>query len=390
MHIRFLIMHAYGLGGTVRTTFTNAEALAARHHDVEIVSVHKRHDTAALPLPKGVRVRTLCDESPAGQQARGRDSKLSWQSWASHQPSRLIPKSERRYANFSLLTDFRLVRFLRSLSDGVLVSTRPGLNLLTARFARSGVVTVGQDHMHLSRYKQVMQAEIVKYYPRLDLVVSLTNDDAEDYRRSLGGGARVLSIPNSVPELGGHRAAGDTKIIVAAGRLTRQKGFDQLLPAFAKIADKHPDWQLRIFGGGQAYDALRSQLEGLGLVGRAHLLGFSSRLYEELAASAVYVMSSRFEGAPMVLLEAMGVGLPVISFDCPNGPRDLIEHGTNGLLVDAGDVDGLAAAMSTLMSDEPLRRSMGAAALQTASGYRAEATAERWESVFAGLTTDKR
>jgi glycosyltransferase involved in cell wall biosynthesis len=269
------------------------------------------------------------------------------------------------------------------------VSTRPGLNLLTARFARSGVITVGQDHMHLSRYKQSLRTEIVRRYPRLDLVVSLNNDDAEDYRRSLGGGVRVLSVPNSVPDLGGARAVGDTKIIVAAGRLTQQKGFDQLLPAFAKVADEHPDWQLRIFGGGPAHDALRGQLEELGLEGRAHLMGFSSRLYEELAAAAVYVMSSRYEGFPMVLLEAMGVGLPVISFDCPNGPRDVIEHGSNGLLVDAGDVEGLAAAISKLASDEPLRRSMGAAALQTASGYRAEATAERWESIFAELAAGK-
>jgi glycosyltransferase involved in cell wall biosynthesis len=389
MHIRFLIMNVSAGGGTVRTTFTAAEALATRH-DVEIVSVIKRRNTGALPLPKGVRVWTLVDESRTRQQARRPDSRLSWRYWARKCPSVLIPRSERRYANFNLLTDLRLWRYIRSLRDGVLVGTRPGLNLVTARFARPGVVSVGQDHMHMTHYKKPLQAQIARRYGRLDLVASLTEHDAEDYRRALGGRTRVVTVPNSIADLGGHRAAGDTKIIVAAGRLSRQKGFDMLLPAFAKIADQHPDWELRIFGRGPTRDALIGQLEELGLEGRARLMGFSSRLYEELANSSVYVMSSRFEGFPMVLLEAMGVGLPVISFDCPNGPRDLIEPGTNGLLVDEGDVGGLAAAMSTLMSDESLRRSMGAAARQTATGYGAEATAERWEALFAELAAGKR
>lgn len=390
MHIRFLIMNAFASGGTVRTTFTNAEALAARGHDVEIVSVYKRRNKASMPLPKSVRVRTLCDESPARQQARDFDSKLSWESWARKRRSVLIPHAERRYDNFSLLTDLRMVRYIRSVRDGVLVGTRSGLNLVIARFARPRVVTVGQDHMHLTHYKKRVRAEIARRYPRLDLVASLTQHDTEDYSRALGGRSRVVTVPNSVPDLGGRHAAGDSKVIVAAGRLSPRKGFDRLLPAFAKIADAHPDWELRIFGRGPSRDDLRAQLKELGLEGRAHLMGFSPRLYEELAGAALYVMSSRAEGFPMVLLEAMGVGLPVISFDCHSGPRDLIQHGTNGLLVDDGDVGGLAAAMSTLMSDEPLRRSMGAAALQTASGYGTEATAELWESLFAELAAGKR
>jgi glycosyltransferase involved in cell wall biosynthesis len=387
LHIRYLLMNAHSLGGTIRTTFTSAAELAKRH-DVEIVSVYKRRNSARLPLPEGVRVSTLCDESPSLLQAPG--GRTRWQEWARARSSRLYPRDEGRYANFNLLTDVQLVRYLRNLRGGILVSTRPGLNLMTARFAPRSVVTVGQDHVHLTHYQQSVRDQIARRYPRLDLVATLTTKDAEDYRMLLAGSTPVTCMPNAVPELGGVRAAGDNKIVVAAGRLAPQKGFDRLIPAFATIAAAHPDWELRIFGTGPDADMLRALIGELGMHDRIRLMGYTSHMYDELADAALYVMSSRYEGFPMVLLEAMGVGLPVVSFDCDNGPRDLIDHGTNGLLVEDGDVDGLAAAMGTLMSDESRRRAMGAAARDSTAGYTAPAMAERWEAIFAELMAGKR
>jgi glycosyltransferase involved in cell wall biosynthesis len=387
MHIRFLIMNAYAAGGTVRTTFTNAAELA-RRHDVEIVSVYKRVNQPRLTVPDGVRLSALSDESPDTRKSSSPQARLIGQ--LARIPSVAYPHSDPRYWTFNLLTDIRLVRYLRSLHGGVLVSTRPGLNILTARFVPADVTTVGQEHLHLSHHRPRLQRKIGRSYPRLDLVATLTSNDADDYRKVLGGRTRLETVPNAVPDLGGLVATSDRKVVISAGRLEPQKGFDRLVPAYASIAAAHPDWRLQIFGNGNSRAELSAQISDLDAEPGIALMGFSNALYGEMAHAAIYVMSSRFEGFPMVLLEAMGLGLPVISFDCRNGPADLIEHGRNGLLVPEGDVAGLAAAMSELMADEPRRRAMGAAARETAQTYAVSAVAARWESLFAELAAGKR
>ena len=114
-------------------------------------------------------------------------------------------------------------------------------------------------------------------------------------------------------------------------------------------------------------------------VGDRILLGGVTReLESELASSSIYAMSSRFEGLPMVLLEALSKGVPPVSYDIPEGPRQLIDHGRNGLLVPEGDIAGLTDALRTLMDDPELRRRLGAEALETARAYEAGAIAERW------------
>jgi glycosyltransferase involved in cell wall biosynthesis len=167
--------------------------------------------------------------------------------------------------------------------------------------------------------------------------------------------------------------------------LVPAKGFDRLLPAFAAVSARHPDWSLRIYGTGGE----RSLLEGLvhrhGLERSVQLMGHAGHLDEELAEASVFVLSSRNEGFPMVLLEAMSVGVPVVSFDCRNGPADLVTDGVDGLLVPQGDVVGLAEAMCRLIEAPGWRREMGQAALSTAATYAPHRMAGRWEELLSDL-----
>jgi glycosyltransferase involved in cell wall biosynthesis len=119
-------------------------------------------------------------------------------------------------------------------------------------------------------------------------------------------------------------------------------------------------------------------------------MGYSGTLSDQLSQAALYVMSSRVEGFPMVLLEAMAVGLPVVSFDCPNGPADLVRQGTNGVLVRPGDVGGLAEALCTVMADPGGRARMGEAARATAKEYDIGRISHRWETLFAELACGPR
>jgi glycosyltransferase involved in cell wall biosynthesis len=185
-------------------------------------------------------------------------------------------------------------------------------------------------------------------------------------------------IPNPTPFVVGEPAPLTTPVVIAAGRLTAQKGFERLVEAFVPLARSHPEWQLRIFGDGQHWDRLTAQVARADVGDRILLGGVTRELESELANASIYAMSSRFEGLPMVLLEALSKGVPPVSYDIPEGPRQLIDHGRNGLLVPEGDITGLTDALRTLIDDPGLRRRLGAEALETARSYEAGAIADRW------------
>jgi glycosyltransferase involved in cell wall biosynthesis len=384
MTIRFVLMNGYAVGGTIRATFTTAAELAKRH-DVEIASVVRHRDKPSFPRPKGVRLIGLTDLRSERMErlAAHRGPRARFQTWAAAQRTRLMSSHDFRHPNFNLLTDLNLLRYLLPLRDGVVIGTRPAINLAVAHVVSPSVVRVGQDHMNLRTYNDGLKAQIAAVYPRLDVVSTLTEGDADDYRRHLEGRTRVVCMPNGVPELGGRRAALDAKVVVAAGRMGPQKGFDRLLPVWAKVAREHPDWELRIWGGGKGIGKLRRQADELGIAESAHIMGFTSKLHEEFADSSLYVMSSRNEGFPMVLLEAMSAGLPVVSYDCPTGPRDIVREGVDGYVVPNGDGDALAAALGRLMDDAEMRKAFGAAAVEGAARYDIAAIARRWEELLA-------
>ncbi len=371
--VRILLMHAWGLGGTIRTTFNVAAHLGARH-DVEIVSVVRRRERPFFAFPEGVAVTALDD------QRRGRRGGL-----LRRLPSLLVHPDDHVYALCSLRTDLALARWLRATRGGAIVSTRAGFNELVAQLAAPGVVTIGQEHMNIQSHLPGLRRAMGRHYPRLDALTTLNDEDRRDYAALLGDAVRVERIPNAVPPLGGGRADTGAKTIVAAGRLTRQKGFDLLIAAFARAAREEPGWQLRIFGSGPERGALQRQILDEGLYGDALLMGPTRLLGEELAEGSIFVLSSRFEGFGMVIVEAMSKGLPVVSFDCPRGPAEIVGDGVDGVLVPAEDVDALARAMVELMRDPERRRRYADAAIAAAAAYEADVVGRRWDALLDEL-----
>ena len=382
MVIRFLIANAYSIGGTIRTTFMTAGQLA-RDHEVEVVSVYRLASQRGLELDPRVRLRTLTDLRPASI-GRGRK-------WAADQPSRLIHPEDTRYPRFNLLTDLALLRYLRSVRGGVLIGTRPALNLAIARHAHRSVVRIGQDHMNMEGYKPGLVEEIAANYPALDAVTALTEETAERYRELMGGGGHVVCIPNAAPDNdGGRRAQPGSRVIMAAGALSRRKGFDRLLRAWALVAPDHPDWSVEIFGEGVERDALETLAHKLGLSRSVRMRGHSPKLMDELTRASIFAMTSRREGFPMVLLEAMSIGLPVVAYDCPTGPSDIVSEGVDGYVVPDGRTRLMAQALERLIDDEDRRRRFGAAALEKVERYELEAIAGRWEELFGELAAAPR
>jgi glycosyltransferase involved in cell wall biosynthesis len=366
--VHILLGHAYGMGGTVRSALTLAAGLAPSR-PVELISVQRSRETPFFPFPDGVRV-TVLDDGRGGLLRRV--------------PSLLVHPDDHMFAHCSAWTDLRLARHLRRLAGGVLITTRPGFNLLAARARPAALATVGQEHMNAGAHLPGITRAIRRHYGGLDALAVLTEADERDYRALLPG-TRVVRIPNAVPGLPGPVASPDAKVIVAAGRLNRQKGFDLLLTAFAPVAAAHPEWQLRIYGRGRERAALRAQIEAAGLYEQAFLMGPAERLGEELAKGSVFVLSSRFEGFGIVLVEAMGKGLAAVSFDCPRGPGEIVTDGRDGVLVPDGDVAALSRALLAVIEDPERRARLAAAGRETARRYAPAAIGARWRTLLDGL-----
>jgi len=183
----------------------------------------------------------------------------------------------------------------------------------------------------------------------------------------------------------------DQNILLAVGRLDVQKGFDLLLRAFASVIADHPDWRLVILGEGPERYVIEAQMRELGLTERVSLPGFSSTPQALMRHSQLFVLSSRFEGFPNALLEAMACGIPCVSFDCPTGPAELITDGIDGLLVPPQDTRALAGALGRLMDAPSLRDRLGHAAQVAASAYSLDSILARWNALLetSGIICDK-
>jgi glycosyltransferase involved in cell wall biosynthesis len=386
MKLRFLLHSVYGShGGVVRVALNLVEDLKT-HHDVELVSLFRQRRHAKHALPDGVPVTTLVDGRPRSAEDEGAPARHASEA----RPSRLVPPSESRYGKYSEYTDAALEEYLTSVDDGVVIGMQPGMIAAIAQLASPSVVRVGQEHRSIRGRSKDLLDEALPHYAKLDLFLTLTERDAAVYRSRYLPDTAVAAMPNGIPEYRGTVSDGTRKVVVAAGRLSHSKGFDRLLDAWASVSRSHPDWQLRIFGEGGSRDALAQQIRVLGIESSASLMGYSTRIRDEMAAASIFALSSRAEGYPMVILEAMSCGLPVVAFDCLTGPREMITHGTDGLLVPDGDVEGLADALSSLISKGPAgRREMGQAAVLKAQQHSQRNIGARWESVLRPLVDAK-
>ncbi|WP_327188835.1 glycosyltransferase family 4 protein [Streptomyces xinghaiensis] len=378
MQISFLIHNAYGIGGTIRTTYNLARSLAEQH-DVEIVSVFRHRDAPVFDHGPHVRLRHLVDlrkDSP-GYDGDSPEHRL---------PARVFPTAEGRYKQYSRLTDRRIAEHLRTVEADVVVGTRPGLNAHIARETRRGPVLVGQEHLTLDSHSAALRAQLGRLYPRLDAVTTVTEADATSYRRRLKlPGVHVEAVPNSVPEPRVAPADGSGKWVVAAGRLARVKRYDLLIRAFGKVVAVRPDWRLRIYGGGAEKEKLRRLIDNLGLYNHVYLMGPANPLDPEWTKGSIAAVTSSLESFGMTIVEAMRCGLPVVSTDCPHGPGEIIDNGVDGRLVPTGNADAIATALLELINDDSLRHRMGRAALDDSARFDPSRVACRYESLFREL-----
>ncbi|MBR1678256.1 MAG: glycosyltransferase family 4 protein, partial [Bacteroidales bacterium] len=229
------------------------------------------------------------------------------------------------------------------------------------------------------RFRTRQDERIVR---KFDKFVVLTREDAGYW----GALPNLEVIPNAALAIPDIFHIPESRRVIAVGRLDYQKGFDRLLDAWAQIpAAVREDWTLDIFGQGEWMQMLQEQIGRLGIGDSAHLCGPTRQIFEEYGRSAFLAMSSHYEGFPMVMIEAMACGLPVVSFNYPCGPKDIIREGENGLIVPEGDILALAEAMGRLMADTALREQMSEAARDVTRTYSEENVMNQWKLCFENL-----
>lgn len=378
MKISFLIHNAYGIGGTITTTFNLARALADRH-DVEIISALRHRERPNLNLDPRVRLRPLVDLRHEKDDPRHLT------------PAKVFPSAEYRYRQYSALTDERIGGALATLDADVVVGTRPGLNVHLALQAPADTVRVGQEHLTLNNHPPRLRNALRRVYPRLDAITPVTEADAASYRRKMRlPGVRVQALPNSVPAPTLPPADGAERVVIAAGRLVPVKRFDLLIEAFAAVAAERPDWQLRIYGKGEEHERLRALIDRLGLYNNVFLMGAAIPMEAEWVKASIGAATSNFEPFGMTIVEAMRCGLPVVSTDCEYGPGEIIAPGEDGRLVPVGDRDALAGALLDLVRDDELRRRMGRSALENSRRFAPAPVVAQAEQLFEELLAARR
>ena len=219
---------------------------------------------------------------------------------------------------------------------------------------------------------------------KFDKIVVLTNEDKET---NWQGWDNVAVMPNPVAFKCNEPSSLNEKVVISMGRLHHVKNFSSLISAFGQVVKKHPDWILRIYGDGELKQALNDQINQAGLQDNVFLMGFSNDMPTALRQSSIFAFSSLVEGFALVIVEAMECGLPVVSYQCPCGPKDIITDGKDGFLVPVNDEHLLTERICSLIEDETLRRQMAVAAKSRAQHYHVENIAQRWMDLFNEVIT---
>ncbi|NHC24138.1 glycosyltransferase [Nocardioides sp. IC4_145] len=382
MRIAWLVLNLDGMGGTSRSAITQANAMAP-DHDVTLVSVTRSADRPHYDVDDRVDVRYLVDvredRDPAVSPVPGVPPRVA-QGLAGRE-SVLVPA--RWDGQFSALTDVAMEAALPALDVDVLVTVTPALLASAVQLLPDAVTVVHQEHRSSSDRTSGLEP-LLTYAPRADVVALLTPTVETWLRERLGDVApETVVVPNPLPIGFVPRSRLDRKVITAAGRLVQEKQFPKLVAAFGQVADRLPGWRLRICGEGPQRAEIMRQVRKDGLWDRVELPGAVPDMRGEWAKASISALTSRAEGFPLVVQEAMAAGVPVASFDCASGPREIIEHEVSGLLVGPESVAGMAAALLRLATDDDLRQRLGEGAHRAARQYDAQALAERWLGIFA-------
>lgn len=304
----------------------------------------------------------------------------------------------RTYLYFMLMRQYR-----RALKD-LLYVERPDIVITTLgreidfiTEIRDGSVKIGESHiakdyvrnLHLMEQRGFVYRMIANYWRKkidrkvrkLAALVLLTQHDANSWK----GLVKTVVIPNSLPFYPLYGSFCENKQVIFVGRLNEQKGLEYLIDTWVKVHQKHSDWVLHMYGDGEQKQLLSQMIKETGLEHVVIVHQPTHSIMEKYLESSMFLLTSRFEGLPLVLIEALACGLPIVSFDCPWGPADIIKDGEDGFLVEYLNTDEAAQRVCLLIENPILRKNMGLKARINIQRYNRDVVMKQWTDLFRSL-----
>lgn len=346
-------------GGTERVVVNLANSFSKRGHIVRIVSINTQSGQSFYPLEPSVTLMHL---------------------------GVILEKNVFKRISWGFTNTIRKIKNILPQKSAILIATDPitcyALALLQPQRPQHKIIAC--EHMGLAIAKKYSLLARRWLYGRMDAIITLTRRDKQAL---IEGGIpykRLLVIPNELSFLPEESCDYAVKQILTVGKFDQQKGYDLLLDYVLPIMPHFPDWKLVMVGQGEWKQVLQKRIEEAGLEKQIELHPPTKSIQSYYLSSSIYVMTSRYEGFPMVLLEARACGLPVLSVDCPSGPADIL-HEDDGVLVPMGDANAFRNALEKLIQNEAMRRQLGVRARTDAKNYNSDSIYLQWKTLFSQL-----
>lgn len=355
-NIAFFIYNISSVGGTERVASIIINELAKRNYNIWILSLNGDPNDIFFPFEPNVKITSLHMDDIKG--------------------IKKLLNTQRRIRQW--LNNNRIDTFI-TIESNMAIHSVPSL-------AFTGIRHVVWEHFNfkisLGKKSRPLARQLSLCFA--DRIVTLTARDLQFWKQGAWyRNAQLTHIPNPM-FLEEHKVSENpSQTVIAVGRLTFQKGFDLLVDAWALLpAQIRKEWKLLIIGDGEARPFLEEKITALGIGNSVELRGATKTVFPYFEMASLYCLSSRFEGLPMVLLEALAFHLPIVAFDCDTGPGELIEDGLNGILVESGNVNKMAQSLAALMNDENLRERMRAYKSQRLSSLELGTIVEQWDHIL--------
>ena len=382
MKIAYIIDSLASKGGAERIISEKMNYLAEHYgHEVTVITCYQFPKTMPNVYPISRKVKQINLQIEAHRQYRYSYPKRLLIKWKYF---RQLQKELR--VILSSINPNIIIGVGYTLADVVCQSNYRAAVIIESHEARMFTMS---NKLHQERF--VLSKLFVKIYrhfyiktieKKANVVVTLTKGDAQEWSKA----RRVEIIPNfSSMQMSGISTC-ENKKVIAVGRLEWQKGYDRLLDIWGEASQTHPDWQLNIYGEGSLEKELKEQINRQGLA-NIHIHDFTDSISSQYAESSICVLTSRFEGFSLVLLEAMRHGVPCITFDCPFGPAEVVDDNQCGYVIGNGDIKQFVSKLNYLMESTNIRKDFSKNAIEKAQTYNKEAIMQQWQQLFESLHT---